>query len=507
MSATSTPQRQSRGVVVPGIDTAASFDKHSTAIQCGGWLTPPQSAHESRRPSYSDLPHSAAPTATSFSVPPTPVHSAPHHTYYPHTQVLGDGLAHDVFPGPGTSLLSRGFDRLLQPVLEKTSTCMPDQAMGWSMPTMPHSTPGRYSVHPTVDSVSGQWSDQDPLGQGFISPASGLQSTLYSNGNNMLSQSHVLSSSYTGSACSLAANASSLSSFGYESGPEAYYQPQELVDLSQVSPQDAFGASQCSHFDSSDHSMQSTATSFSSAGEYIDHFEAVQPRSPVADYCMEEDDFVVVKNESNLSPSLYGGIGRAHGLPNPGHLRSRDSRGRVTKQRKRPARSQEGDWFGINVRVEGDLIGTDGDGRVVPYSTRKSHKSHKCKYILDDGKVCNEGFERSEHLKRHMGKHASREERAFHCPLETPQKKCDKAIGRSDNACDHFKTHMKLTEKNRRNDWFHWDVVSREICRAYSEKASTKIQANLIRWLLQPENKALQIAHGLVHGVADDDSS
>lgn len=488
--------------MVPGIDTDASFNKHSTAFQFNGCLTPPQSAHESRRPSYCDLPHSAASTATSFSVPPTPVHSVPHHTYYTQSQVLGDGLTHDVFSGNATSLSSRGFDQPLQPVNNKT----PEYVPNWPIEVVHQPTSGPYSLQSATDAVGGQWSDRESFGHGFTTPALGLQSTLYSTGSDMLSQSSVLGSSFTGSGCSLASNTSALSSFGYDSGPDSYYQPQEVVDPSQVSPQDMYGVAQCSQFGSPDKSLLSAPSSFSSASEYIDHFESAHPPSPIANYYMGADDSVMIKDESSVSPNLYSGIGQTRGAPHQGHPRPRDFRRRAKTQRRKPTHSQEGDCYGVTVRIEGEVIGAKANGLPILRRTGKNQKLHKCKFVLDDGTVCNEGFERSEHLKRHMGKHASKEERMFPCPLANDQKKCDKIIGRSDNACDHFKTHLKQTEKNRRNDFFYWEEVSNKIREAYSEKASTKIRANLMRWLLQPENRALRIKHGLVHGVQDEDS-
>ncbi|KAI7686763.1 hypothetical protein KC353_g20480, partial [Hortaea werneckii] len=74
----STPSRHRPGFDLPDLDTRTHDPKHATAVSFGGWLTPPQSAHESRRGS---LANSLDPEQTfcahpngAISMPVTPVH-------------------------------------------------------------------------------------------------------------------------------------------------------------------------------------------------------------------------------------------------------------------------------------------------------------------------------------------------------------------------------------------------------------------------------------------------
>jgi hypothetical protein len=132
---------------------------------------------------------------------------------------------------------------------------------------------------------------------------------------------------------------------------------------------------------------------------------------------------------------------------------------------------------GIDLHLEGDNIGS------------QKKKSYVCVYIEDDGRQCNTAFARSEHLKRHLSKHSK--DRKFPCVLPD----CSKKIGRSDNACDHFRTHLQMPGRNKRNKHFHWRDVEGRIRLAYPDKVAAKIIVNLERWLEKPENEELRKAH------------
>ena len=82
-STVTTPSRHARGMPLPDIDTRTLYMKPATALTFGGWLTPPQSAHESRRGSLaqsfqSDAPFSNASSIGAVSTPATPMHFSGH---------------------------------------------------------------------------------------------------------------------------------------------------------------------------------------------------------------------------------------------------------------------------------------------------------------------------------------------------------------------------------------------------------------------------------------------
>ena len=196
MSMASTPQRNDRGITVPGIHTAVSLDKYAAAMQYGGWFTPPQSAHESRGPSYAELPRSAVSTATTFLMPPTPEHSTSQGAEHHMTGFDVDRRIQPDLPDPNIMLASRGPEYMLGSLPDLTSGCLLDQGMPWPLQATQQSLPERYSMPCITDPMSSQWQEQSPVGQGFPTSTSGLQTTLYSNGNELVSQSHCPNASY-----------------------------------------------------------------------------------------------------------------------------------------------------------------------------------------------------------------------------------------------------------------------------------------------------------------------
>lgn len=98
--------------------------------------------------------------------------------------------------------------------------------------------------------------------------------------------------------------------------------------------------------------------------------------------------------------------------------------------------------------------------------------------------TCGKRFERNEHLKRHLILHSN--ERRYHCPLEN----CKKRISRSDNAGDHFRTHLKEASKGRRNKHTEWPVLRDLLLLKYDEKDAVKMILRLERWIWEnPEGQ------------------
>nr|POE85183.1 cell wall integrity transcriptional regulator cas5 [Quercus suber] len=132
----------------------------------------------------------------------------------------------------------------------------------------------------------------------------------------------------------------------------------------------------------------------------------------------------------------------------------------------------------IEVVDEAQLSGGE-DGRPKIPHIRSTRKLHFCKWIDADGKQCDGRFERSEHLKRHYGKHSN--ERPFACRLPG----CTKRIQRGDNAGDHFKSHLKGPRPGQRNGHFEWPDLQRSIQSSFEPKVADKLCKNIRRWILQ----------------------
>ena len=139
---------------------------------------------------------------------------------------------------------------------------------------------------------------------------------------------------------------------------------------------------------------------------------------------------------------------------------------------------------GCHIRCEGKRfalgIGHNGAIEQVAFeaSAGGAHKPHKCDQ-------CGRRFERSEHLKRHMGMHSN--ERPFPCPLPD----CNKKIGRPDNAGDHFKTHLRPPTKGKRNKHYKWAFFKACILKEYPEPQAMKVLSKLSRWMVNEKKSRM----------------
>lgn len=129
--------------------------------------------------------------------------------------------------------------------------------------------------------------------------------------------------------------------------------------------------------------------------------------------------------------------------------------------------------------------------------TPAAPKPHVCRHPKAGatGGICGSRFERSEHLKRHQNMHSN--ERQFQCPFtkhSNPAKKCkhEKGVSRSDNAGDHFKSHLKDTKKGRRNPQLQWPEIKEAILFEYDPKAARKLITNLEKWIREKDDGLYQ---------------
>jgi len=128
----------------------------------------------------------------------------------------------------------------------------------------------------------------------------------------------------------------------------------------------------------------------------------------------------------------------------------------------------------------------DNEGKAFLERSAPPSKPHGC----DE---CGMRFERSEHLKRHQKSHA--DSRDYPCPLPGCTRK--DGISRSDNATDHFKTHLKGPRKGQRNKHFEWPTLKRLLLDVYSEKEAQKLILKLERAVWKENELKEQRCHFL----------
>lgn len=269
------------------------------------------------------------------------------------------------------------------------------------------------------------------------------------------------------------------------------YPPAQVVIPSQVNPQEDYTMDQYPDYDANDHVVEEFSRSFDSSTTSYGGWDTVGPQSPDAAYFApsDDDEYVLVKDELNRSPRS-----RQHYMNNSPHRVNRRASRRSKKAHPIPHMSAERDCHGIIVRYEGKEW-DNVNGRIVARHPDES-KPHRCLVFEEDGTQCTAKFTRSEHLKRHMTKHS--DEKPFPCPLDS----CNKEIKRSDNAGDHFRTHLRPAAKGKRNK----PCTLTQLANAmhgdsnWDDKKTTKMLTNLGKWLanftVQQEevnrNKALE---------------
>jgi hypothetical protein len=486
MSASSTPHRHPRGVTVPYINTRAPLPKSATALQCDGWLTPPQSAHESRRPSLvypsaSDMPYSTASTTTVFSMPSTPCRGVSDQTHTPMQSFPQAHLGLDLFAPANHSHLAQDW---MQLNLEGQTNCDLGSEAAWSVQPVISSGPDDFHGHLVSEHAEDIWQAHSGPDHSFLHQPTGLQSTLFPVTHAMTASHHVMPEIYDSEATAMDHHVIDFPS-EYQSHYMADmtpYQSPGIVEPALVNPHNEYADHHYSVLGSPGSSPQDLSASFNS--EFSSSFEEIHTPGPEMDCCDDIDGFLHVKREVGTSPNSSFEVKPSRTRPS----------GRRASKRSRKAQPyqqvQNINGTGIDLHLEGDGIGFEGD-RVVYTNHPHKKKSYVCGHVGADGRHCNTAFARSEHLKRHSSSHST--DRKFPCVLPG----CSKKIGRSDNACDHFRTHLQLPGRNKRNKHFHWRDVESQIREAYQDKVAAKIIVNLERWLEKEcaVNEELRNAH------------
>ncbi|KXT07211.1 hypothetical protein AC578_2324 [Pseudocercospora eumusae] len=485
MSNTTTPTRPERGMPVPGIDTRGPAERQAGSLSFSSWpVTPPQSANESRRPSLafsslslSDASTSGPPSIADFSQPSTPVHSMAQESF---AQQWSEGA--EVHARTVNTFNDGCAIGQMQPMFQHSY----HQSAICSAPSMEAPI---YAQHNTFSAQQSPlrheaWSTSNQPSLDINAAAPGLRTTLFQNGTG-LNQEHVSASMYANpSPPAPSLGQSAFPSFDHSGtvvSPSIFHAPHTVVP-SQLSPQEDYPME--SYVPCKDEPMgQDFGSSFDSAGTDYSSWETIGQPSPHNQYFAQsdEDDYVVVKDEITGTPSRTPY--RSHQYmqtSSPDRVRRRPSR------RSRKAHAAGKVWAEYegpfcSVRCEGKPFEVV-DGMVVT-QPRRDRKPHHCQ-VIENGVPCGARFERSEHLKRHMGKHTNK--RDYPCPLSF----CDKAIGRPDNASDHFKTHLKPPGKGKRNKHCEWDTLETAILEHYPEKTSTKLLTNLRKWMASENEKA-----------------
>ena len=248
--------------------------------------------------------------------------------------------------------------------------------------------------------------------------------------------------------------------YGYEPVSLSYIPGTRVIVPSQLSSDNAWSM-QCSEYASPEYCGAGSFSGAGSTNTSFSSYDSLVPPSPNDAYLMtSEDEYLLVKHEAVRSPSS--------------RLRGRKSG--VTRARKRgnkrgkpnPPRAFWTSQNGTEVLLEGKWHFGDR-GKAVPETALPSSKPHQCP-------DCTAKFERSEHLKRHQKTHSDKRE--YTCPLPG----CEaglKGISRSDNATDHFKTHLKGPRKGQRNKHFEYPVLRSRLLDVLPPKDAHKMIVKL----------------------------
>ena len=477
MSTTTTPSRARPALVIPGTDSRAHFDGKTSMMLMGGLPTPPHSALESRRPSLqfgslAECAPSAGSTMGAFSQPATPVCCMSSH---------GDSYSQSWADHPATttntpsrlasSFSSSHLSQALAQSAFQTQQSYPhgdiDNIGTYAPANISHQT---HSFGPTADSSEqSMWSSPQHVQQSVAHEApSGLGPPLFAMSHSLAPETNtsdpfgIQDTQYGASSFTTPGG----SFHSYATVPSNVYtqQPQVVVP-SQLSPQDDYHQQYHALTTSPHHGADTYSTSFGSS--ISSEWEFIRPPSPSSNYFAQsdEEEYVQVRFERNSSPSY-----RASQRHRP--------RRRGTTSSRRPRNNAPAytySHFTGNTEVVCENFNPQ-DGR--PIAKGEDKKAHSCPHVYADGAICGARFQRSEHLKRHAGKHS--EHRPYPCPLP----KCVKAIQRPDNAADHFKTHIKPMKKGKRNLHFEWSFVRKAIETAYPDKKRAgKLLENLQKWV------------------------
>lgn len=495
--------RNSRGLQVPGINTTIADEKLSFALSYHGQLTPPQSAHESRRPSlasslWSDQAYSASSSLSAFSQPSTPVYAppqaedslfAPQGSSALHGNLVFDALTsyrpspEDDYYSPENLSLHGAFGcSSTQPTLDTSMLNSQQQPL----PLHEHSLLGSTGL--SHSAAQAAWHDAAFGPEPISGQASCLRAPLFSLQNDYQSEPSSAIPSFD----------TSLTSPFEGAAPqhfailEANHPPAVMVPSHAFFDEPTFGHG--STVGTSGSCLVGSPSSFQTSGSSLASYDIVEPHMSDDGYYgySDAEGYICCKRECSDSPTprsdrkaySRSSTGAKTVKPIPPRSKRRGSK----RQRKQSTACKQYRHGVVDVKVECELD-MDENGRIKPRRTVGSEKKKICDVLLDNGSVCGQSFERSEHLKRHQLMHS--DVKAYPCPLASEPWNCRKAISRSDNACDHFKTHLRRG-KGKRNKNCEWEELEVLIRRDYSHEPAKKLVTNLERWLENERRKELE---------------
>lgn len=494
MASMTTPTRLGRGLVVPGIDTS-QVDKNSTAWSFGGLSTPPQSAHESRRPSLqysmlSEAPHSASSSTFSYSLPTTPVHNIGHGTggmvnAWPSSvsvrAEVPTGAESRCGPGPIQELnLQTPFGQQTSYHPSSTHTSSP-----YTHVPSPNSAEVFGLQANSALSTADPWNSSHQMIHGLASQPTYLGPALFPASHtlgldiNRPVPSCDNGSSFQSSGTDFPASVVEGLQNYHVASSDIYHTPQ-VVAPSQLSPQDSYSQQGFNDFTTPDPTTDGLSYSFGSSSTSFTGFEIVDQPSPAGAYFdpSDDDEYMIVKEEE-ANDLDFATSSRKGSMKNGSHG---SAKRRASKRLRNPDNKP---WHSHIVGSEGQYTEVHCVGKrfrldqPIKREIASSRKPHKCLFMKDDGQPCGARFDRSEHLKRHAGMH-SKGPRPYPCPLPG----CKQNIQRPDNAGDHFKRHLTPSKSGRRTGYFTWDIVSQTIWDKYEDKKKAKkLLDNLQRWV------------------------
>lgn len=514
-----TPTQHGHGVPVHGIELRDSFEKQAALLALNRWpSTPPQTARELKGrsityPTFSDALEPAPSSEAGSSQPVTPVHNMGH-SLDRFAQHWSDGV--DVQVDLTTSLNDGCALGQAQPPF---SDAFHQQAMCGTTgviesPIYAPACRTSYRDAPTIDVKAMAFTAAEHWIQPHESPkrinlhVCDPEATLFQTVHDLDHENALRAALYPSPAPSMAGSLEQ-SSFphcaaGGTTSTSFMHPHVRTVVPSQLSPHEDYSTDPCPAYAPDDHVPRSFSGSFDSASIGFSGWQSAAMESPVETYfdCSDEDAMITVKDEHPETPPGDSTYDECQ-LPTPSHERHQVKRAPLKRSRKASAHNKawfEGSTSFADVRFEGSpfiiLEGPPGGRpRCIPLNAKQA-KPHHCMHKDKNGVRCGQSFERSEHLKRHMGSHS--DVRPFPCPL----KGCIQKIGRPDNASDHFKTHLRGPSKGQRNNHCSFEELADALLahKKYTEKMATKILTKLSKWVATELEKAPENANERTHG-------
>ena len=483
MSSLTTPTRIGRGPMVPGIDTKSPLEKPASALSYGGLHTPPQSAHESRRPSFqystlSEAPYPGASTTFNYSQPTTPIHGVhPSHNGYVGGWAGSTNAQPDALTNlAGACSTAQVAEHSLHAVFYSHSGS--NAPIVDTTPTYSHlfhaGSNNEFGLPVGSEIPSTDTWRQHEIPSGYATHNTCLSSTLFplpgsldaATNDGVHPYDHMSSSFHNFSPHYDPTSVGSVQACGVSS---SLYQHPGVVVPSQLSPHDEYAQHSLSHFASPCRSNDEICNSFTASSIDFNDYEAVRPPSPIDAYFAHSEDegYLIMKTEEFNSPTA-----------GPSSRRPTEPDGRSVRTKRRSSKrirkaSNRTPWH--THELNNCVVHCEGKQCCLQLPRKFERPTNKKPHMCTQ---CNQGFDRSEHLKRHMGKHSN--ERRYPCPVP----KCGARIGRPDNAGDHFKTHLREKTPGKRNDHVEWDVLHQAIWDTYEDKKmAKKLLDGLQRWI------------------------